>query len=138
MDVKLNLNRAPVTEVQIKSEVLSTFLCSSTSGSLCNFCHHTCKSCTDGVCDSCLSPQGSKVADGAFCMCDIGQALIECPPFHTNSGPCAEDNDLEKCTISKTTSENVNEEKCSDIHENYATSASNVHCQQVADQHLSF
>ena len=135
MDVMLNLNRAPVTEVQVKSEVFGTFLCSSARGSLCSFCHHTCKSCTDGVCDSCLSPQGSKVADGAFCMCEMDQKLVECPSCHTNSGACAEDNDLEKCTISKTTSDNMNEARCSDI---YATSACNVPCQQVADQHLSF
>ena len=101
MDMVLNLNKAAVTEAEVKAEIFSTFLCAADPGAnSCSACHPTCKSCIADLCDSCKSPLGTKIADGAFCQCGQSPTLTDCPVCHASCTTCTVEyaNDPEDCT----------------------------------------
>ena len=130
MDQVVDLHRAPVTEAEIKSKVLGTFLCSAGSGTSCAVCHPSCTDCTSGLCNTCLSAQGTKMADGAFCMCGTDPSWVECPRCHASCGTCAVYTDKEKCTsckVQEATLSNPAGGSCSClkgfVYKNYATTA---------------
>jgi len=115
MDAVLELSKEPVTQSQVEGVVLSTFLC-GTSGPACASCHPSCKSCAGDVCDPCLTPQGNKIADGAFCQCGTSPNLVDCPVCHASCSTCAVIDDSSQCTgctITEATLSNTSGGTCS-------------------------
>lgn len=111
---------------------LSTYLCAAGSGSSCAVCHPTCNGCTDGLCDTCLNPLATKVAEGAFCMCGTDPAWVECsgPSCHASCGTCAVNDNKEKCTSCAIPEATLSDQvggscSCIDgfVYKNYATTA---------------
>jgi len=100
MDLVLSLDRAVVTEADVRAEVLSTFLCAANpEATTCATCHPTCESCTDDLCDPCKSAVAAKIADGAFCQCGQSPTLTACSLCHASCATCAAPgNDPEACT----------------------------------------
>lgn len=130
IDVVLNLNRAEVSEIEARNEILSTYLCSAGTGTSCAACHPTCASCAGGVCNTCLNSEGTTMGAGAFCMCGTDPALVECPSCHASCGTCSEMGNPEKCTSCKIAEATLSKQaggscSCNDgfVYKNYPTTA---------------
>ena len=129
MDQVVNLNRAPVTKSQVETEILKSFLCWDGLGTACISCHPTCNGCTGDLCNSCLDPRASKVADGSFCLCGTSPAWEECRICHASCNTCSSRDNPEKCNSCLIRGAILNEEfegSCSCLHgfvyQKYATS----------------
>lgn len=95
MDVVFTFDEG-ITSTDAQNFYLGTFLCGPVGSAPCQSCHSSCLSCTNGICDSCASSQGSKKGDDSFCSCDVEGG--ECPPCHSSCGTCAEPSDSTQCT----------------------------------------